>query len=620
MQEVAIYRPDIQALRGLAVLLVLIYHADIIPLPAGFLGVDIFFVISGFLITSLIAKPDFTLAEFYWRRAKRLLPAAYVTFFGTALASSLILTNAEMYEFKRQLVGALTFAGNMVLWQQSGYFANDAALKPLLHVWSLAIEEQYYLLLPALMIAVPKRYWQTGILTLCAASFTACLLMAQQHPSAAFYLLPTRLWELAIGSIGALVLRNAKIPTPVYWSALASLFLLPFFPFGSTHPGIDAGIICTATLIVILAKRSTLENTGLSRIGDISYSLYLVHWPIFALAANIWLGNVPMPARFTLLALSLILAFLLHRYVEAPIRRAEIMPSWRLAGATVATTAALVALPYASGRDKVDYTHIMRSNYGFSSTCNWEEDFSPSSACRNADEPEILIWGDSYAMHLVAGIASVADNGVVQATRSVCGPMLGLAPIMKNPDSAFNRNWAEKCLEFNDSIMAYLESAPSIKTVILSSPFIQYTDADRYTNIRESGAEVVPNVETALASLDATIRRLKSIGRKVLIISPPPVADFNVGKCLEREANGKILLQGCDISRQSYRDDRADTLSLLDRSVADVIHLEDVLCNDVLCQTKFGTTPIYRDEGHLTYLGSIEVARRLKAKGALRPL
>lgn len=607
-------------MRGLAVLFVVVYHADVVSLPAGYLGVDIFFVISGYLITGLIAKPDFSLTEFYWRRVKRLLPAAYATFLLTALASSFILTNSELYEFKRQLAGALTFTGNMVLWQQSGYFASDAELKPLLHVWSLAIEEQYYLLLPALMLAVPRRYWRSGIIFLCAVSFITCLLTVQHDPSTAFYLLPTRLWELAIGSVGALVLRNVHVVAPVYWASLGTLFCLPFFPLGLAHPGVDAAIICSATLIVILARRPTLRGSGLSKLGDISYSLYLVHWPIFALAANVWLGSVPLPVRIVLLALSFGVGFLLHRYIESPIRRAEIIPSWRMAGATIAATAILAAIPFASGGDKVDYAHLLRTNYGFSAKCNWTENFKPTSACSNTDKPETLVWGDSYAMHLVAGIASISGNGVVQATRSLCGPVLDLAPIMKDPESTFNKNWALECLQFNQSIMAYLESAHSIKTVILSSPFVQYTDADRYTNIVGDGAEVTPDIETALASLEATTRRLQSLGKDILIISPPPVADFHVGKCLEREANGKMLFQGCDISRERYHDDRADVLSLLDRVSADVIHLEDVLCDDVLCRTKFGDTPIYRDEGHLTHLGSVEVIRRLKALKSLPPI
>src|SRR5688500_736851 len=160
------YRTDIQALRGVAVLLVVLQHAKAGFIGAGFLGVDIFFVISGFLITGTIRKAiergDFSFREFYFRRAKRLLPAAYVTFAFTALLGFFLLDAVEWRDFTRQLAGAVTFTGNFVLWQQTGYFEGAAAFKPLLHVWSLAVEEQYYLLLPAALIMVPQRYWASG--------------------------------------------------------------------------------------------------------------------------------------------------------------------------------------------------------------------------------------------------------------------------------------------------------------------------------------------------------------------------------------------------------------------------------------------------------------------------
>jgi peptidoglycan/LPS O-acetylase OafA/YrhL len=159
-------RTDIQALRGFAVLVVLLYHARLGPTKGGYLGVDVFFVISGFLITGLIARSldsgSFSFFGFYYRRAKRLLPAAYVTFFVTALLAPVFLTEIELNEFKRQLIAAVLLVGNIELWQQTGYFDGGAESKPLLHVWSLAVEEQFYMILPAALFLLPRKMWLTG--------------------------------------------------------------------------------------------------------------------------------------------------------------------------------------------------------------------------------------------------------------------------------------------------------------------------------------------------------------------------------------------------------------------------------------------------------------------------
>lgn len=244
--ESSAFRVDIQALRGLAILLVVVYHAELLAsLKAGYLGVDIFFVVSGYLITGIVTKGlqdgSFSFSGFYFRRAKRLLPAAYVTFLATTLLSIAFLTTPALRDYLWQLVGAVTFTGNMVLWTQTGYFAPAAELKPLLHVWSLSIEEQYYLLLPAVLVLTPRRFWTPGVWVVLLISLALCLGLVAAKPGATFYLLPTRAWELALGSLGVLVLHERQSPylRALFWPALAALLLVPFFPTGAPHPGWD---------------------------------------------------------------------------------------------------------------------------------------------------------------------------------------------------------------------------------------------------------------------------------------------------------------------------------------------------------------------------------------------
>ena len=209
-------RADIQSLRGYAILIVVLFHAGLSYFPGGYLGVDIFFVISGFLITNLITKQikekTFSFREFYFRRAKRLLPAAYVTFVLSAVAALFLLTSQELIEFSQQLIGAVTFTANMVLWRQGTYFGVESSLKPLLHVWSLSIEEQYYFLLPAVLVVIPSRYWQRAMLFACLLSLLVCVAFYYIQTGAAFYLFPARAWELCIGSLGVgIYKKNAVI-------------------------------------------------------------------------------------------------------------------------------------------------------------------------------------------------------------------------------------------------------------------------------------------------------------------------------------------------------------------------------------------------------------------------
>lgn len=243
-------RFDIQFLRGIAVLLVVLYHANFVPISGGFLGVDVFFVISGFLITSVIVRDvdnrTFSFKKFYSRRAKRLLPATYSTLIFTSVLSYQFLTNSQWIDYIKQLVGSLTFSANMVLLFQTGYFDDSATNKPLLHMWSLSLEEQYYLILPLALFFLPKR-WRTSFFTIgITTSIALCfvLIFLNKDEIIAFYTLPTRIWELLIGSLGAwLMLRHPSlnIPKNVKVTILMFMLFIAVLPFdNNTHPGIDA--------------------------------------------------------------------------------------------------------------------------------------------------------------------------------------------------------------------------------------------------------------------------------------------------------------------------------------------------------------------------------------------
>ena len=639
------FRTDIQALRGYAVLLVILQHAGAGFIPAGFLGVDIFFVISGFLITGMLKRSieqrDFSFSRFYFRRAKRLLPAAYVTFLATAVLAFFLLDAVEWNDFIRQLAGAVTFTGNLVLWQQTGYFSGAAALKPLLHVWSLAVEEQFYLLLPAAMAWLPRRHWLAGTGVLLLASLALCIGLASTHPDAAFYLLPARAWELAIGAFAALArmedTRARALVAKLFLPALAALLVVPSMPLPAPA-FVNIAIVCVATMLVIARRHGALNDTpiahGLAQVGDASYSLYLVHWPIFAFINNIHAGDpsfgTPRPPLLAAaVVLALLLGFALYRYVELPVRRMQVgFPRrWVLLAATSSAVLALVpfGIPARTTLDAkgaaIDFARLRRDNLGFGNACESYDRFKPIAACENAAVPALMVWGDSFAMHLVPGIAATTQAGVIQATKSACGPLLGIAQIT----SGYARGYAGNCLAFNQSVIDYLQATPSIRVVVLSSSFYPYFDPERTLLQVVDGKPVerAPSEDVAIQAMRDTVVALRAAGKRVVVVAPPPSSGFDYTHCLERKARNRspfAIFIDCDIPLADYHASKRVVLDFLARLHAqadvEVVSFDGVLCSASGCATALDGIPIYRDEGHLSRDGSRLVARRMQL-GAL---
>ena len=621
-------RSDIQALRGLAVLLVLATHAKL-GLPAGYLGVDVFFVISGYLITRMVAgtieRGSFSFAGFYYRRAKRLLPAAYTTFLVVGLIAPFMLTSAERSDFASQMIGAVTFTANIVLFRQTNYFAGSADFKPLLHIWSLSIEEQYYLFLPALLFFTPRRFRAPGAAAVLAISLALCLLKVQSGPTEAFFLVQYRVWELAIGSIGALALDRSQPAAFVkqsvkllFWPALVALFAVPSFPIDTLrHPGIDAVIVCTATLIVILRRHPGFNASapvrGVAWVGDFSYSLYLVHWPIFAFANNCFLtGALPLGWRIAGALLALALGWTLYRFIEHPIRVAEIAPSRRLIGGVLAVSLLVAALPsllFAVHGNTPDYAFLRRINYGLSEACETTGPFTTRSECRTGDQPRLLIWGDSFAEHLVPGIAASTTVSLEQATSSGCGPFLGLAPF----DAGMS------CIAFNQSVLAHVAATPSIEVVVLASPYgAQVTGEPLIESDGKDTKTVASSPDVGFAGLKATVDRLHALGKRVVLVRPPPSANtFSIGGCLERRASDMLTFGApldCRVSEAASRIAHPAVFELLQKVSAatgvPVYSFDSFLCSGDACDTARDGVMLYRDEAHFSIDGSRWIGRQ----------
>ncbi|MEA3064730.1 MAG: hypothetical protein QOJ27_1176, partial [Sphingomonadales bacterium] len=463
-------------------------------------------------------------------------------------------------------------------------------------------------------------------------SLAACIAVGQWRPEIAFYFFPTRAWELGFGSFAAFVVSRPawqRLAGALFWPALAAMLVIPFRPIGALHPGIDAVIVCAATLVVILRCHGALNGRAtrpVAFIGDISYSLYLVHWPIFALAANVWPGNAPPWIRVAIMPLSILLAWAQYRWIENPIRSAPIRFSWRRAALAASVSTLVIAIPYAtiaSGGAPQAYADARRGNTGLGQACVSKTSYAPPPGCMTGSPPTMMVWGDSYAMHLVPGI--VAERGserIVQATKYVCGPLIGTSPVVDLPGAQFNRAWADGCLTFNDDVLDYIRRNPSIRTVVIASVMKAYTDAADYHVVeRDPDGKVVArpaSIEAGLRGLARTVGALRAMGRKVVFIAPPPAMDWDAGLCAERVLRGLPTLgpnADCSIRDSEYRRKRAAVLELLHRVPGtlgvNVIMFDDALRRGDRYPTIDAGRIVYISNGHLSYAGSEMLARRM---------
>lgn len=333
------YRKEIDGLRALAVLPVIFYHAGVEWLSGGFVGVDIFFVISGYLITSIILKEleseTFTLIGFYERRARRILPALFLVMLVSIPIALWLLLPHELEAFAESMIAVVFFASNFLFWQESDYFAVDSEFIPLLHTWSLAVEEQFYILFPLLLLLV----WRFGVKKLAfliAGIAIVSMIWAEffwrVDASGNFYLLPSRVWELMVGAGCGLYLYkrtpHSNLASQVLSLTGLVLVLLSLIllddakPFPSVYALVP---VMGAALIILFAQSQTwvaqcLSFKGLVGVGLISYSAYLWHQPLFAFARIYWIDGISNGAFITLVFLSLVLAYLSWHFVEKPFR------------------------------------------------------------------------------------------------------------------------------------------------------------------------------------------------------------------------------------------------------------------------------------------------------------
>lgn len=521
------HRADIDGLRSLAILPVLLFHAEIPGFSGGFVGVDVFFVISGYLITSIILSEmqaeKFSIAQFYERRVRRIFPALLAVLLFVLLASPFFLLPSEFRALWRETLGALFFVANIVFWRESGYFAADAEAKPLLHMWSLGVEEQFYLLAPLffyLVLRFAARWKLVLVVSAGLVSLALCILLTPIKPSASFYLVPTRAWELLAGSFLAFLpaaSTHFKSLSQRTAGAALGLALLAISVFlldsGTSFPGYAAILPVAGSALLIFFAEGTqvgrlLSVRPLVFVGLLSYSLYLWHWPLVVFFRDLgWLDL--LAGKLAVLALSFIAAWLSWRFVETPTRDRRVLPSAPLLLGIVAASVCIVGVslvfrsldgwPSRFPDQTVAYDAARYDVSPARKRCHADGGLpDPAKACVLAGhKASLALWGDSHGVELSQAI-SERGISVKTLTYSSCPPALGLNSQGDRP----------LCAKHNEQVLKYLSQASDIGTVVLVAYY-------------SGKADVMRRVSLSAAALH-------DAGKKVVVIGPTPAMGHGV--------------------------------------------------------------------------------------------
>lgn len=637
------YRREIDGLRAVAVLPVILFHAGFKAFAGGFIGVDVFFVISGYLITTIILadmnKGKFSIVTFYERRARRILPALFFVMLCCLPFAWMWLLPNHLKEFCHSLTAVSAFSSNILFWKESGYFGTEAELKPLLHTWSLSVEEQYYVLFPLFLMALWKlrKRWIFGSLIVVAfVSLITAQWGAYNEPSATFFLLPTRAWELAIGALIAFyflykkeqaeLITSHKVTSEILGSLGLAFICYSIFAFDKTtpFPSLYALIPTIGTaLIIIFSTSDTCVGRFLSTkimvgIGLISYSTYLWHQPLFVFARHRSLTEPTICLLLILSVLSIVLAYISWRFVEMPFRNKKAINkksvfTFAVVGSVIFAATGLAG-HFNNGFDKrinhggitlADISRKVDINNGFSNVCDWM--FTLSPVCRTSDEPEILVWGDSYAMHLVQGVlASNPQAKIIQMTKSQCGPFFDVAPV----NSQYTVNLAKGCLDFNNSVRDWLKSNDTVKYALISSIFVQYLGDDQ---LLINDKIYKTNNELATDKFLETLDAVKSMGITPIVFSPPPSNGLNIGHCLVKTEFLGGDLSACGFSRDRETASSIEAYDFLKNisKYYKVVFIDQGICTNDKCNANIDTTYIYRDNGHLSQVGSALIGKQM---------
>ncbi|UFW51637.1 MULTISPECIES: acyltransferase family protein [Bradyrhizobium] len=603
------YRADIDGLRAVAVLPVLFFHAGVPYFSGGFVGVDVFFVISGYVITkglrAEIESGHFSIAGFYERRFRRIFPALVATLCLTFAAALFLLLPQELVDLSNSLIASVLSVSNIYFWRSSSYFDASSLFRPLLHTWSLSVEEQFYILMPLSMAASRyffERTWRYLFWPVLLLSLLLSISATYTAPTANFYLLPTRAWEILLGAM--LVLTPPPRPAPWLAELLAAagLALIGFCVFSysdaTPFPGVSALLPCIGSFLVIFAGADNATRVGrilsvrpLVLVGLISYSLYLVHWPITVMMRYYLLQNPQALQVLFIIVASFVLAILSWRFIETPFRRGgaamtrkAVFASWGTAVAFLVILGSVGTLSAGFPARFPDMQVAAAAGPGLwrNGVCfldgsqtfdKWD---AKKCALTHGYSENVLLWGDSFAAHYVPGIIAYGTQlnaNIYQYTAAGCPPVLKYYSY-KLPN----------CQAFNAHALEIIKQL-GIRKVILSARWGLLTTRGGF-------------------DLRDTIRQIEAAGADVFVFGQSP--EFGI----DTRALAVRLKERSDWYAANY-DEALEQKIRLQSEGAHYISPFDLLCEKTLCSFKTSAGLLYIDYGHFSEKGSLAAVKSI---------
>lgn len=619
------YRAEIDGLRAIAIIPVIFFHAGFSLFSGGFVGVDVFFVISGYLITTIILsdmkKGDFSFLKFYEKRARRIFPALFLVMFVSLPFAWLWLLPEDLKSFSRSLYFVAAFCSNILFWKTSGYFDGDAELKPLLHTWSLGVEEQYYLVFPLLILFLSrmnKRLISFAIAGMLLLSLYAANLKISDNPMSAFYFLPYRAWELLMGALIASAplfnkpKQNDLINQIASAIGLIFVFISVFFLDKNTpYPSYFTLLpVAGAGLLIGFAKPNTWAHYFLTSklfiaVGLISYSAYLWHQPIFAFARHYWGNDLPLTALCALVVLVFGLSYFSWKHIERPFRSKEKFSTRRFTALSIACLIVLSAIgatgdikdgmpsrfsykeKYLGDIGQAPYYQYAKQHF-FPCTPNnlakqalmWND----IPRCMQSKENlpiDLILLGDSHAEHLFIGLSEALTNSNI-VYYAKASPAL-----ISNP-------------EYKEIFEEIIRNS-NARTVVLSMYWVGKIYA-------------LPSNQSFEKELSNTVDFLVKHNKSVVVVNDVPRFPFPSEKC--KFSADEIGRSTCDISMWSvvrYELLYTATLENLAQDFPNVryISLRDFFCENSGCSMVQNGVVMYRDNHHLNILGSKFVGQKI---------